>query len=419
MDREQRQALAAEMAELQQELTEALGGLVDELGSKLQPHEREELETEIADINELIERLKTGKVWLAVFGKTAAGKSSVVNALLGADIASVGVEFDTTTVACAYDMSATGDNPYMLVDVPGLMGDPKLEEMAVAEAKKAHGLLFVIDGEPYQDEIELFRTVKQASRTTPAIVFVNKADRLELMPSADAAVVRRRIHDKMIEFVDSESDIVYGSAQLYDRQSDRMQRQSLPLLEDRLYNNPGTLGQIVNVFDPANRAELTLETAREKILGARRNVARRVIRGYALAEAGSSIIPFGDIVATPGLLIMLTRSICKIMGEGHGVDAKKITVDVVKVCAQMMGALFVIGSIGSFAADFLGPIGWILSAAGFAGFKYQRTLVYGEALLLYIENGFSFGDDAHATIQKAKENAGTYYKALRRFRKRS
>jgi hypothetical protein len=116
---------------------------------------------------------------------------------------------------------------------------------------------------------------------------------------------------------------------------------------------------------------------------------------------------------------MLTRSICKIMGEGHGVDAKKITVDVVKVCAQMMGALFVIGSIGSFAADFLGPIGWILSAAGFAGFKYQRTLVYGEALLLYIENGFSFGDDAHATIQKAKENAGTYYKALRRFRKRS
>lgn len=69
---------------------------------------------------------------------------------------------------------------------------------------------------------------------------------------------------------------------------------------------------------------------------------------------------------------------------------------------------------GSLLADFFGPIGWILSAAGFAAFKYSRTLIYGEALLLYIENGFSFGDDARATILKAKENAGVYYKAFRR-----
>lgn len=413
MNKAQREALGAEMAELQKELSEALDGFVEELGSKLKPDELAALEQEVSDLNELIERLKTGKVWLAVFGKTSVGKSSVVNSLLGADIADVGIEHDVTRDVRPFDMSATSDNPYMIVDVPGLMGDPELERQAVVEAKKAHGHVFVIDGEPYQDEIELFDFVKKASPSSPTIVFVNKADLFEQMPSRDRDTIRRNIIDKMRPYVDTPEDIVFGAAQRFDSTNDCMVRQPLPELEDRLYNNPGTLGQIVNVFDPANRAELSLENARYKILEARKSVARKAIRAYALAEAASSAIPFGDVVATPGLLLMLTRSVTKILGQSNGVDATKVTAGVVKMCAQILGGLFVFATAGSVVADFFGPIGWILSAAGFAGFKYQRTLVFGEALLLYIENDFSFGNDARAVIQKAKENAGTYYKAMK------
>ena len=413
MDKEQRSALAAEMAELQKELADALGGLREELGSKLKPEERAELDDEMRDLNELIERLKTGKVWLAFFGRASVGKSSVINSLLGKDIAAMGVEYDVTPDPYPYDMSISTDNPYMLVDVPGIMSNPGYEEMAIVEAQKAHGHVFVLEGEPTQDEIEIFDFVKKNTPHSPTIVFVNKADRFDHMPKSDVETVKGRIIEKMRKYVDSELDIIFGSARLFDKERDEMVRQSLPNLEDRLYNNPGTLGQVVNVFDPANRAELSLEIARTKILEARKKVARRVIKAYAWAEAGASFVPFGDILATPGLLVLLTRSVTKIMGEAV-VDAKKLTVDVVRVCAQTLGAIFVLATMGSIAADFFGPLAWLLSGAGLMAFKYSRTLIYGEALLLYIENGFSFGNDARVTIMKAKENAGIYYKAYRR-----
>jgi len=414
MDKDQRSALAAEMAELQRELAEALGGLREELGSKLKPQEREELDEEIRDLNELIERLKTGKVWLAFFGRACVGKSSVINSLLGKDVAAMGVEYDVTTDPYPYDMSLSTDNPYMLVDVPGIMSNPGYEQMAIIEAQKAHGHVFVLEGEPTQDEIEIFDFVKKSTPHSPTIVFVNKADRFEYMPKGDVETVKGRIIEKMRKYVDSEFDIVFGSARLFDRERDEMVRQDLPSLEDRLYNNPGTLGQVVNVFDPANRAEFTLEMAKAKILEARKKVARRIIKGFAIAEAASAAIPFGEIIATPGLLVALTRSITKIMGEANAIDAKKMTVDIFRVCAQVLGASFVAITVAGPLFDLFGPIGMLVSFGAFAGFKYSRTLIYGEAIILYVENGFSFGDNARAVILKAKENAGIYYKAYRR-----
>lgn len=414
MNKEQRRKLTEEMTALQQELAEALGKLSDEIGHKLSAREKEELDEEIRDLNELIDRLKTGKVWLAFFGRAAVGKSSVINSLLRADKAKMGVEYDTTGEPCAYDMSESTDNPYMLVDVPGIMSDPGYEQMAIIEAKKAHGHVFVLESEPTADELEIFDFVKKSTPHSPTIVFVNKSDRFEHMPQKDVEIVKGRIYEKMEKYVDSRDDIIFGSARLYDREADEMVRQELQELEDRLYNNPGTLGQIVNVFDPANRAEMNLESARAKLLEVRKRVARKIIKAFAFAEAGSSAIPFGDVIATPGLLVLLTRSVTIIMGEKGSVSPHKLTVDVVKVCAQVLGALFVLATAGSVLVDFLGPIGWLLSAVGFAAFKYSRTLIYGEALLLYIENGFSFGNDARETIYKAKENAGTYYKAFSR-----
>lgn len=415
MNREERAALRKEMAELQAELRSSLEHLLSEFDSRLSPDEKEEIEEEIAEIDTLLERLKTGRVWLAIFGKASVGKSSVVNALMGADIADVGVEYDVTTAVKAYELGSADDSPYTIVDVPGVMGNPALEEQAIAEAKRAHGCVFVVDGEPYQDELDIFDLIANALPDAPRIVLCNKADLLEHMPSHHRDKVVERVRQKMAKYVESPDDIVFESAALYDRASNRMVRQRLTGLEDRLYDGAGTLGQIVNVFDPAGRATVALASAREKILDARRKVARKVIRGFALAEAGSSAIPFSDVVATPGLLFALTRSLAKIMGCDPDVHARRVTMDVLGVCAQVMTATFVLGTIGGTIADLFGPIGWILSFVGLAALKYQRTLIFGEAVLLYMENDFQFWNDRAAMIAEAKARAETHY---RRFRDR-
>lgn len=132
-----------------------------------------------------------------------------------------------------------------------------------------------------------------------------------------------------------------------------------------------------------------------------------------MAEAGSSAIPFSDVVATPGLLIALTRSVAKIMGANPSIETRRVAMDVLSICAQVLTATFVFAIIAWTLADFLGPFGWIAIFAGLAGLKYQRTLIFGEAVLLYMENGFSFGVDKAAMIRQAKERAEYHNKRFR------
>jgi predicted GTPase len=71
-----------DVLEIQNELQNALNALINEVGSKLKPNEREEIQEEFQQLNELLERLKTGLVWIALFGKTSVGKSAIANSLL-------------------------------------------------------------------------------------------------------------------------------------------------------------------------------------------------------------------------------------------------------------------------------------------------------------------------------------------------
>lgn len=86
-----------EMSAIQAELRQALSDLLVEVGGKLKPVERVELEAEFRQIDEVLERLKGGSVYVALFGKTDVGKSAITNALLGHEVAKVGIEMDLTS----------------------------------------------------------------------------------------------------------------------------------------------------------------------------------------------------------------------------------------------------------------------------------------------------------------------------------
>jgi hypothetical protein len=51
-----------------------------------------------------------------------------------------------------------------------------MKKIAIDEAHKSHGLIFVIDGEPFSPELKLFECVHNAVPNIPKIVFVNKWD---------------------------------------------------------------------------------------------------------------------------------------------------------------------------------------------------------------------------------------------------
>ncbi|GAX43617.1 small GTP-binding protein [Tolypothrix sp. NIES-4075] len=402
------QQIREEMTKVQAELQQALNEMIDTVGKKLSPKDRKEIEKEFNDINDVLERLKTGKVWVALFGKTSVGKSAIANSLIGDNVAEVGVEHDKTTVATAYEKEH-----WKIVDVPGFMGKKVNEDIAIEEAKKAHGHIFVIDGEPYEDEIELFNLVHERLPDTPKIVFVNKWDRIqENTPKKEQEIIRSRIEKKMGIFVKSQEDIVYGSAMLYDRKRDDMIQQELPKLLDRMYEGAGTLAQVMNILDPAERAADLNENINNKIFDIRVKLARKVIAAFSLASAFTELIPFSTLIAHPGILTSMVFAICIIMGKKQ--DMKKvlqITKNLLQTCAKTIGITFTATVAAVFLVDIVSTaltpvfgIGALLGLAadvlGVGYFNYQRTATLGEVTIDYIRNDFSWGADGQAAVIK-------------------
>ncbi|MEH2360049.1 GTPase domain-containing protein [Nostoc sp.] len=416
----EKEQIRRDMKSAREDLALALQEIRSEAGKKLDSKDLVEIEKELGEIDVLLERLGSGLVWIAVFGKTSVGKSAIVNALLEKDnIAEVGIQHDLTTKVIPYEKP-----PWMLVDVPGILGEEVNEKLAIQEAKKAHGLIFVVIGEPLAPELKLFEMVSQACPETPKIVFVNQWDTMMNRPKKDRETVKALIEKKMSQFVQSpDRDIIYGNALLYDKDLKNGEgdyvRQKLDQLVERLYNEAGTQGDVINVLDPAKRAENLNQNIRNKILEVRILAARKVINGFGAATVVGGFVPFSQLIIAPGLLATMVYVISKVMGSKMDREnTAKLTKDLLKTCAQVLGLEFagvvlaetVINSVGIAFGPLAAFIGLAADTAALSYLKYQRTVVLGEVTLEYIRNDFSWGTGGpETTIKRAKESAQKNY----------
>ena len=408
-----------EMTQIQAELRSALEDIKTDMWNKLQEKDRQQLVHDFDELDEMLERLKDGYIWLALVGKTSVGKSSIVNAIMQDDIAKVDELQDTTTPHNNCEMldpNIYEKHPWKIVDLPGIMGKKAFEKYALDEAKKAHGHVFVTAGEPYQDEIEMFDNVHEALPETPKIVFVNKWDEMQHKPSRDRDAVKDRIEQKMRKYVSSVDNIIYGSANLYDLEKDDWVRQELPKLLERMYEDAGTFGQVVNIIDPANKAHNLSGLARQKILDVRMNIARRVIRVFSGATAAGTFVPVADLVLDPGLMAGMVYSISRVMGQQMTKErARQITGALLKTCLSTLAIEF--GGVTAInivlQASTLVPAVGILALPALGGmtyFRYRRTAILGEVALEYVKNDFSWGgEDASAVIKRCRDRVRQIY----------
>ena len=133
------------------------------------------------------------RVHIGFFGKRNAGKSSVVNAVTGQELAVVSAVKGTTTDPVKKAMELLPIGPVMMIDTPGIDDEGALGELRVKKTKeilaKTDVAVLVIDAQKGPDEtdnglIELFR-----ERKIPHLTVYNKSDLLESVPTADAQSV--------------------------------------------------------------------------------------------------------------------------------------------------------------------------------------------------------------------------------------
>jgi len=128
------------------------------------------------------------RIHIGFFGKRNAGKSSIVNAVTGQDLAVVSAVPGTTTDPVIKAMELLPLGPVVIIDTPGIDDEGALGELRIRKTKqilnKSDIALLIVDaavGKTKADDelLEIFR-----EKNIPYLLVFNKSDLLSELPNA-------------------------------------------------------------------------------------------------------------------------------------------------------------------------------------------------------------------------------------------
>ncbi|MFA0815158.1 MAG: [FeFe] hydrogenase H-cluster maturation GTPase HydF [Anaerofustis sp.] len=140
------------------------------------------------------------RVHIAFFGRRNAGKSSVVNAVTGQELAVVSDVKGTTTDPVYKSMELLPLGPVMIIDTPGIDDEGALGALRVKKTKqvlnKTDVAVLIVDSligitETEEDLLRLFR-----EKEIPHLTVFNKSDLLESVPQRESAELYVSATDK-------------------------------------------------------------------------------------------------------------------------------------------------------------------------------------------------------------------------------
>jgi GTPase len=208
----------------------------------LTEEEQGALEGDLKELQDMINKLESDHIEIAVFGEVSAGKSSLLNALLGEKAFEVGARNGVTTMRGKKEWdvikhSSGSDGRVILVDTPGINEVDGSERTEVAETtiKDSDMVLFVVKGDMNDTEYEAIKMLHSFNK--PILVAFNKAD---VFSSKQRAEVLSALHEKLDGIVLPEN-IVLTSGDPNEREviiekpdgsEETVMKKPAPLLDD-------------------------------------------------------------------------------------------------------------------------------------------------------------------------------------------
>ncbi len=143
--------------------------------------------------------LQYRELQIVVFGTGSAGKTSLVNALLGRMVGAVSPIMGTTTIGETYRLELKGIHRELLItDTPGLLevgvAGTEREQAARQLATEADLLLFVVDADLTQSEYGALDALRQIGKRF--ILVFNKIDRYT---AADRELIIQKLRERVGE----------------------------------------------------------------------------------------------------------------------------------------------------------------------------------------------------------------------------
>ncbi len=132
------------------------------------------------------------RIHIGIFGRRNAGKSSIINALTGQDLAIVSDVKGTTTDPVLKAMELLPLGPVVMIDTPGLDDEGTLGTLRIRKAyqmlNKTDIALLVVDGTVGMTAEDTAILTRIREKKIPYLVVMNKADLVSSRPAQDDTI---------------------------------------------------------------------------------------------------------------------------------------------------------------------------------------------------------------------------------------
>ncbi|HIK43279.1 MAG TPA: DUF697 domain-containing protein [Leptolyngbyaceae cyanobacterium M65_K2018_010] len=344
-----------------------------------------------------------GDLTITVFGVGSAGKTSLINYLIGQPRGEVGAALGTTQREQVYPWQL-GDlpRPLRLVDTPGLaeagVAGTLREEAARALAIRSDLILFVIDDDLRQSEYAILQTLLDLGKRT--VVVLNKADRY---PEADLEALLQRLRRRLVPPLAAE-DVVAIAADPKPLPQEgggwlQMRPHVLPLLA-RMADILREEGDTLIADNILLQSQQLGETARRLLADQRQAQADQVIDRYQWIGAGAiamTPLPGLDFLATAAVNAQMVVELSQVYGcEISLEEGKALALSLAKTLA---GLGLVKGTVDLLALGLQTNLATALAGRALQGATgAYLTRIAGKSFVEYFRHNQTWGDGGMAEV---------------------
>jgi len=270
--------------------------------------------------------LERGEFKVMIFGTGSAGKTSLINALIGEMVGEVGAAMGTTRLGKAYGLRLPGvEREILLVDTPGILevGTGGTQRGAIARqlATEADLLLFVVDNDLRQSEYTPLRALAEIGKRS--LLIFNKTD---LYPPDEQGVILEQLRAQVQPLIPPQ-DVVAIAAHpqpipLANGETDQPESDILPLIK-RLAAVLRAEGEDLIADNILLQSQRLGEEARRLIDQQRRRQADKIIDRFQWIGAGVITVtplPVVDLLATAAVNAQMVVEIGRVYGCELNVD---------------------------------------------------------------------------------------------------
>jgi uncharacterized protein len=352
---------------------------------------------------EIEQNLKLGGLTIAVFGTGSAGKTSLINALVGRMVGEVGATMGTTTTGATHRLKLKGiDREILIADTPGILeaGDAGTEREREARklATEADLLLFVLDGDLRQSEYKPLVDLIEIGKRS--IVVLNKID---LLTETDLAIITRNLKDRLGGLI-GKNDVIAVCANPRVLTLDTGERVKpdpdiMPLIKHiaAVVRSEGDDLLADNILLQSQRLG---DEARRLIDNQRRRDAEKIVDRFQWIGAGVIAVtplPVVDILATAAVNAQMVVEIGKVYGCELNLDrGRELALSLAKTLVSLgvvKGAITIVTT-----ALQVSVAGMIVGRAIQGVSAAYLTRIAGKSFIEYFRQDQDWGDGGIAKV---------------------